>query len=97
MSAKHTEGPFWPVPFHVRLATDVTGYPMFAVCGFSGDQKRDLPTLERIATLMQAAPELLAALENYTNHDACDCEPGVGDGCPWCEAKAAIAKATGEA
>ncbi len=53
-----------PGPWEIRRDTDVTGYPVFSIAGMSGEQKRDVVTLDANARLIAAAPDLLAALED---------------------------------
>ena len=88
-----------PGPWYVRLAMDLTGYPMYAIAGMSGDQKRDLPTLQANARLIAAAPELLDLLrqaEAMWLNDLCYAESAT-PGRKFADAvRAAIAKATGK-
>lgn len=54
-------------PWEMHYSYDVTGYPCFYIHGLSGDQKRDLKTLEAnvnyIALSREAIPKLLACIE----------------------------------
>jgi len=56
--SKHTPG-----PWEVARGCELTGYPFYAICGMSGDEKRDYETLEANRHLIAAAPDLLEALE----------------------------------
>ena len=53
---------FTPGPWTVRVGHDVTGYPCYFLCGFSGDAKRDTAMHEANARLIAAAPDYHAAV-----------------------------------
>ena len=81
-------------PLTVRVGHDVTGYPVFYVCGLSGEQKHDGERLEAMAKLFAAAPELRDALEDALSSFACECGHPACRNCHRTKnAQAALAKA----
>jgi hypothetical protein len=55
--SKHT-----PRPWQTSIGHDARGYPYFYIHGMSGDQKRDVETLNANAQLIACAPDLAVAL-----------------------------------
>lgn len=58
---------FTPGPWEVHWTHDATGYPKFYIHGLSGEQKRDKPTLDANAHLIEAAPDLYEAGRTLRN------------------------------
>lgn len=52
-----------PGPWEVSRGYNQSGYPCFFINGMSGDQKRDVATLDANARLMDASPDLYAAAQ----------------------------------
>lgn len=58
MDTEHTPG-----PWQVSHTTDCTGYPLYAIHGFGGEEKRDKELHDANARLIAAAPDLLGVLK----------------------------------
>lgn len=93
---KHTPGPWDVAPSGYRVMSAnrvVEGRTIWGVyiCDTANNPKTRTPENAANARLIAAAPDMLAALKELADDDACG--DHCSNSCKWCAARAAIAKA----